>query len=224
MTSFELLKVVMRELEAYQEKSNDQEALSLDEFVLHLSPQTDLNSLKNSFVKKATVKPEENGQRVENNIERVIAQHILIMYRYIKFYSKMVFADSKIKTIEDFSFLITLLQEPALPKTELIRRNIYEKSSGVEVINRLIKSKFLAQKDNPDDKRSQLVVLTEVGRASLFQVFGRMNDLGLIASGDLSDLEKNELAILLKKLDNFHFDNYHTVNSDQLADYLPTTN
>lgn len=224
MNSFELLKVLMKELETYQEKAKDKNALSLDEFIISLSPKMDLNSLKNSSIINATVKPEENKQRTENNIERVIAQHILIIYRYVKFYSKMVFANSKINTIEDFSFLINLIQQPALPKTELIKRNIYEKSSGVEVINRLVKSKLLAQKPNPEDKRSQLIVLTEIGRTSLFQVFGKMNELGLITSGDLTHKEKNELAILLKKLDNFHFDNYHNVNSDQLTDYLPKAN
>lgn len=223
MNSFQLLKVLMKELETYQEKAKDKNALSLDEFILSLTPNIDLDSLKNNFVKSATLKQEENHQRVENNIERVISQHILFMYRYIKFYSKMVFADSKIKTIEDFSFLITLMQQPVLPKTELIRRNIFEKSSGVEAINRLIKSKLLAQKQNPDDKRSQLVALTDTGRTALFQVFGKMNELGIIACGDLSDAEKNELAILLKKLDRFHFDNYNNVDSDQLADYLPET-
>lgn len=224
MDSFELLKVLMKELETYQEKAKDKNALSLDEFIISLSPKMNLDSLKNSFVINATVKPEENSQRVENNIERVIAQHILFMYRYVKFYSKMVFANSRIKTIEDFSFLITLMQQPALPKTELIRRNIYEKSSGVELINRLIKSNLLAQKDNPEDKRSQLVILTDTGRASLFQVFEKMNEMGVIACGDLTNDEKNELAILLKKLDKFHFDNYHNINSDQLTDYLPKAN
>lgn len=211
----------MTELEIYEDKAKDKDALSFDDFIIFLSPKMDLNSLKNSFVKSATVRSEENNQRIEINIERVIAQHILFMYRYIKFYSKMVFADSNIKTIEDFSFLITLLQQPALPKTELIRRNIYEKSSGVEVINRLIKSKLLTQKDNPEDKRSQLVILTEMGRESLFQVLRKMNELGLVTSGNLTNGEKNELAILLKKLDKFHFENYHNKNSDQLEDYLP---
>lgn len=212
----------MHELENYQDNARDKNALSLDEFVLSLSSKVDLNSLKNSFVIRATIKPEENSQKIENNIERVIAQHLLFMYRYIKFYSKMVFTDSRIKSIEDFSFLISLMQETALPKSELIRRNIFEKSSGVEVINRLVKSKMLAQQDNPDDKRSQLVMLTESGRDSLFQILRKMNKLGLIASGDLTDNEKNELAILLKKLDRFHFDNYHNTNSNQLEDYLPS--
>lgn len=221
MNSFELLKALMKELETYQDKVNDKNALSLDDFILFLTPNVGLDSLKNSFIKNSTFNPEESDQSVENNIERVIAQHIIFMYRYIKFYSKMVFADSNIKTIEDFSFLITLLQQSAMPKTELARRNIFSKSSGIEVINRLIKSKMLAQKDNPKDKRSQLVALTDLGRTSLFQILGKMNELGIIASGNLTEAEKNELAILLKKLDQFHYDNYCNAKSDQLNDYLP---
>ena len=223
MNSFQLLKIVMQELETYEEKAKDKNELSLEEFILSLSSMLDLDSLKNSFVDNATIEPVEDNQSIENNIERVITQHILFMYRYIKFYSKMVFADSNIKTIDDFSFLITLLQQPALPKTELIRRNIFEKSSGIETINRLIKSGLLAQKPNPGDKRSQLVLLTDYGRSSLYQIFQKMNELGMIASGELTKAEKNELAILLKKLDNFHFHNYNNTNSGELRDYLPVT-
>lgn len=221
MNSFELLRVLINELESYEEKAKDKNDLSLDEFIISLAPRVDLEILKNNFVKRATTRSGVDDQRIENNIERVIAQHILFLYRYIKLYSKMVFVDNKIKTIEDFGFLVTMMQVPVLPKTELIRRNIFEKSSGVEIINRLVKSQLLEQKDNPRDKRSQLVMLTDLGRASLHQVFQKMNDLGVVATGDLTNQEKTELAVMLKKLDNFHFDNYHNTKSDDLTDYLP---
>lgn len=221
MNSFELLRVLINELESYEEKAEDKNDLSIEEFIASISPEANLDHLKNNFVNRATTRPEEVGHQIENNIERVIAQHLLFMYRYIKLYSKMVFAEGEIKTIEDFGFLVTMMQVEALPKSELIRRNIFEKSSGIEIINRLVKFGLLAQKDNPHDGRSQLVMLTDRGRASLYQVFHKMNDLGVLASGNLTKGEKMELAVLLKKLDNFHFENYHGTRSDNLSDYMP---
>lgn len=221
MNSFELLKILVDELDAYEKKARDKNALSLEEFLRTLSPEVDLESLKNTMVQRSTIEPELTEGKIELNIERVISQHIVFLNRYVKFYSKMVFADSPIKTVDDFSFLVALIQESALPKTELINRNIFEKSSGIEIINRLVKSGLLVQQQNPNDKRSQLVILTERGRASLFQVFDKMNKLGLIACGDLNNNEKYELAIVLKKLDRFHLRKYNRVNSDDLEDYLP---
>lgn len=220
MNSLQLLKVLIQELERYEEQSADKNDLTLNDFVASISPKADLEQLKNNFVHQASIHS-PSTEDIQINIERVIAQHVLFLYRYIKLYSKLVFSDTSIKTIEEFGFLITLLQVHSLPKSELIRRNIYEKSSGVEIINRLIKSGHLTQKANPEDKRSQLVSLTDVGRSSLYQVFDKMNNLGIIAAGNLQDHEKYQLAELLKKLDDFHFLNYYDTKSDDLTDYLP---
>lgn len=221
MNSLELLKVLLSKLEAYEATKTDKNSLSLEEFLASLLPSIDLESLENSFVKSNALNSAYPESKSNTTIERVIAQHFLILNRYIKHYSKLVFMDSPIKSLDEFSFLILLMQDKALPKTELIRRNVYEKSSGIEVINRLIKSKLLLQSPNPQDKRSQLVSLTNKGKSSLIGVFENMNTLGEIASGDLTAAEKNALAILLKKLDRFHLDNYHAVDSTQLEDFLP---
>lgn len=220
MTSLELLKTLLSKLENYEAAQIDKNTLSLDGFIASLLPSIDLSNLENSFVKNNALKSTYPESKSQTTIERIIAQHFLILNRYIKHYSKLVFIDSPIKSLDEFSFLILLIQDRALPKTELIRRNVYEKSSGIEVINRLIKSELLIQYQNPKDKRSQLVRLTDKGRTSLTRIFENMNTLGKIASGDLSTAEKNTLAVLLKKLDQFHFDNYHRVDSGRLEDFL----
>ncbi len=222
MNSLELLKALIDKLSQYEAHAEDKNALSLEGFAASLSPANDLELLKNSIIGKTNPEILKSPHHIANNIERVIAQHILLLYRYIKFYAKTAFAESNIRTMEEFSFLINVMQHERITKTDLIRKNIIEKSSGIEIINRLIKSKMFIQVDNPEDQRSHLIQLTDYGKSELFRIFGKMNTLGKIATGSLNDAEKEQLALMLKKLDHFHYDNYNNKELKELEDYLPS--
>lgn len=221
MNSLELLKQLIDKLSHYEQDAEDKESLSIEGFAASLNPTNDLEQLKNSIIGKTNPEIIKSPHHIANNIERVIAQHILLLYRYIKFYSKAAFATSNIRTMEEFSFLMNVMQHQRITKTELIRRNIIEKSSGIEIINRLIKSNMLIQVDNPEDQRSHLIQLTDFGQSELFRIFGKMDTLGKIATGELSITEKEQLALMLKKLDHFHYDNYNNKELKELEDYLP---
>lgn len=221
MNSLELLKVLLDKLSHYERNAEDKNALSIEEFTASLRPTHDLEQLKNSIIGNTNPEILKNPHHIPNNIERVISQHILLLYRYIKFYSKAAFASSNIRTMEEFSFLMHVMQQERINKTELIRRNIIEKSSGIEIINRLIKSNMLVQVDNPEDQRSHLIQLTDYGKSELFRIFSKMDTLGKIATGTLSSSEKEQLALMLKKLDHFHYDNYNNKELKELEDFLP---
>ena len=226
MTSIELLKVLIQKLEDYEIAEQDKTNLSLAGFCYSVRTELDLESVKNTFIEQEDPNNSKykNAPFVENNIERVISQHLLFLYRYIKFYSKLAFEESKIKSIEEFGFLITVMQYDEISKSELIKKNILEKSSGIEMINRLMKSGLLLQKDNPEDQRSHLVLLTDSGKMELYKIFEKMNTLGIIATGELNRYEKEQLVLTLKKLDNFHFENYNNKQLKNLDDYLPFHN
>lgn len=221
MNSIGLLKIIIEKLEQYEQYADDKENLSLNAFFKFVSPQADLESLKNTFVAQKSFPVGDRASFIENNIERVIAQHILFLYRYIKFYAKLAFTETTIKSIEEFSMLITVMQFQSISKTDLIKRNVIEKSSGIEIINRLIKNGMLSQQDNPNDQRSQLISLTDTGKFELFKTFEKMNTLGKISTGELTYPEKEQLAVMLKKLDHFHFENYTHKERNTLDDYLP---
>ena len=217
MNSLELIKILVDKVAEYEARVPDSNGLSIEGFLEMNAHEQDVQKLKNSFITGAN----EDHRHSPLNIERVIAQHLLFMYRYVKFYSKMIFQDTIIKSLEEFSFMTTVLQYGSISKSELIKKNIYEKSSGIEMINRLIKMHIFVQYDNPNDMRSQLIELTEQGKGILYQVFAKMNTLGIIAAGELSQSEKITLANLLKKLDNFHYNNYNNKQRQKLEDYLP---
>jgi DNA-binding MarR family transcriptional regulator len=94
---------------------------------------------------------------------------------------------------------------PSLTKMELIQKNVMEKTTGLEIIKRLIQYGFVEQFDDPDDKRSQRVTLTVAGREEIFRLLPTMEKVGDKVKGNLNDIETKELLFLLKKLDQFHF-------------------
>lgn len=221
MNSLELIKSLVNKVIEYERQSINKQDLNINEFAEFIKDNKDISSLKNSLVTTGNYKEDEKVHMKENNIERVISQHLLFLYRYIKFYSKMVFTVGKMKSVEEFGILVTVMQHNTISKSDLIKRNIIDKSSGIEIVNRLIKMELLQQTNNPNDQRSQLIQLTQSGRMELFMVFEKMDVLGKIATGELSDSEKVHLATMLKKLDHFHYGNYTRKGNLELNDYLP---
>lgn len=91
-----------------------------------------------------------------------------------------------------------------LSKTELILKNVMSKTSGTEVIKRLLKKGLIRQFDDQKDKRSQLVAITFEGLKEMKKVFPRMQTASKIIAGQLTAPEQQTLAFLLKKLEAHH--------------------
>jgi DNA-binding MarR family transcriptional regulator len=91
-----------------------------------------------------------------------------------------------------------------MTKTELIAKNIHEKSTGIQIINRLLKSGHIAEDINQKDKRSKKITITSKGIKALDEVMVRIREASRIVTGDLTEKEKSELIVLLQKLEHFH--------------------
>jgi DNA-binding MarR family transcriptional regulator len=68
-------------------------------------------------------------------------------------------------TIMDYQFLFVLRSHGPMSKGVLIEANGMESSSGTEVIKRILREGWIAEKPNPEDGRSILVHITEKGEA-----------------------------------------------------------
>jgi DNA-binding MarR family transcriptional regulator len=133
---------------------------------------------------------------------------VLLMYRYARHYVKKALKDSVLQTAEEFGFLITLMTHESMTKTELINTAVMEKTSGTEVIKRLLREGLIRAFADPDDKRSVRVAITPRGREEITKLLPVMSAVSKIVVGNLSESEINTLAYLLKKLDFFHHDLY----------------
>ena len=159
-------------------------------------------------------------QKRGNKQETTIAMLVTFIYRYAKLYAKKVLQDSSISTLDDFSYLIMLLTYESLSKSELIQKNVHEKTTGMEIIKRLIKQNLINQFDDEVDKRSQRVAITEEGKQAIFSILHRLEDVSTIMTGNLTELEKNSLNTILKKLDHFHFDIFINYRNKSLPEII----
>lgn len=126
------------------------------------------------------------------------------MGRYVENYSRKELPQTQVPSIEEFTYLIVLLQFDGITKTELIQHNAHPITTGTEIIKRLIRKGFITQQDNPDDKRSVRVYLSDAGRMAIFSTTEATKAISTLATGILSDEELIFLSTTLKRLDIFH--------------------
>jgi DNA-binding MarR family transcriptional regulator len=159
-----------------------------------------------------------NQSRQDANADPSIL--ITLMYRYAKNYIKKALANSVIQTADEFAFLITLMTHDSLTKTELITTQVMEKTSGIEVIKRLVAQGLIHEFADTQDKRSVRVQVTEKGKIAIYEVLPDMSSVSKLVLGNLNIMETKILSSLLKKLDFFHHDLFMHNRQDTLADLL----
>lgn len=142
--------------------------------------------------------------QLDNNISRLF----VFMSRYARSYIKKALEGTPLQTAEDFTALAILLTHTHLSKSELISHNLQEKTSGTEVIRRLVAYGLVRQWDDEKDKRSKHIAITDEGKHLLFRIFEHTNYVGKIITGRLTVSEKFTLQYLLQKLENFHLEHY----------------
>ena len=156
--------------------------------------------------------------QIDNNIGRLF----IYMSRYAKSYIKKALEGTPLQTGEDFTCLAILLTHEDLSKGDLISKNIQEKTSGTEVIRRLIAAGLAKQWDDANDKRGKRIAITQQGKELLYSIFEDMSYVGKMVTGDLSFTEKLALQHLLQKLENFHYqlhENKSIVNKSDLKEF-----
>jgi len=126
------------------------------------------------------------------------------LYRFSKHYVKKAFKNAKIKTIDEFGFLATLLKDGSLLKNELINRHLLEISSGSEILKRLIKNNLIYEFPDEKDKRAKRVSLTDVGKHEIMNAFDDMHKVSEIIIGKLTGKELSDAILIFRKLTYFH--------------------
>ncbi len=201
-SKYQLIKDLIDKVAQFEE-SVPAEEMTMAAFVSYLNNIDQDGALP---MRKLGGELEDNMHRAGNEQDTQIAILVTFMNRYAKLYAKKVLQNSPLSTADEFSYLIVLLTHSSLSKTELIHKNVHEKTTGMEILKRLLKQGYIRQFDDAEDKRTQRVAITEAGKGVLFSVLGQMGDVTKIVTGNLTPLEKNSLAYLLRKLDHFHFD------------------
>lgn len=96
----------------------------------------------------------------------------------------------------------------AMSKMELIRHNVHEKSSGILIINRLIRNGWAEQTVSQTDRRTKLIQITEKGLSVLNDHMDEIRKASQVVTGNLNHTERMLLIAILSKLDEFHYSMY----------------
>ncbi|TAF73376.1 MAG: MarR family transcriptional regulator [Bacteroidetes bacterium] len=129
------------------------------------------------------------------------------LYKFMKFYTKPVFKEVGITNSDEFALLAHLDIKQTCTKKDIIIDNIIEVTTGIDMINRLVKQGFIEEKVNLADKREKIISITTSGRSLLFNVYQKFSTIQDVLV-DLSIQERDVLLQLIKSLETFHTENY----------------
>lgn len=167
--------------------------------------------------------PEWENKAEGRSPESAICTMLVHMNRYAKMYSKAAIIDSSFSTQEDFIYLINLNSFGAMTKIELIKKNVQDKPTGMQIINRLIKHGWVMQSDSDSDKRSKMIRITDAGIKALQAQMGKIRKATNIVTGNLGHREKMDLIRTLQKLDDFHKPIFNSnIAGEELLDKVNT--
>ena len=219
MKKYDLLKELLPYIEKY-ELRDKQEVLS---------PVADFSAwLQKEMARDTRIKDTragtENTERTHHSedVRTTISKMVYMMYRYARFYTKKAMVNSEINSLDDFALLVTLRTHKRVIKGELIKMFVLEKTTGIEIVNRLIRNGLAKQEDSEEDKRNKKIAITEKGKNELNIIFAEMAKTSEIVTGNLEDEEQLEFIRLLTKLDRFHHDLVNNEALEDIDDYAKT--
>ena len=204
MQSKEILIQLVKYLDLFEQENKHLKEYSLGDVISYIQAK---EFSKGEAPKKPTsfkAGQKEFHFHLEESQANSLSRLISLNYRYAKNYIKKALDGSQLQTVEEFSYLIVLMTHKQLSKTKLIVENAMAKTSGTEVIKRLLKKEFITQFDDKKDKRSQLVAITPKGLKEMKKVFPKMQMASDIISRNLSPSEQHTLNFLLEKLETYH--------------------
>ncbi len=203
MEKFELLKSLLEHLEDYY--ATKENSKNMDAFVTWMTMQTangkgiETMATNNRF---GTASEQINTSVA--NLDNGIGILNGLMFRYGRMYAKIALEKATTLSLEEFIFLATLSSFNSLTKTELVTTVVFEKSTGIEIIKRLVATKLMTEEINPNDKRSKLLKVTIKGQKTLHIAINQMSIISKEITATLDLSEKKALHYILSKLEKHH--------------------
>ncbi|MEA5141090.1 MarR family winged helix-turn-helix transcriptional regulator [Arcicella rigui] len=217
----DILIEIIEHLSQFSADYQSDKTYTLKDFIGYLNASV---GVEKTAMRKIEGEQERQIQTIREESNSDVSILITLLFRYAKGYIKKALQNSSIQTVDEFAFLITLMTHDSLTKTELVNKQIMEKTSGVDVIKRLINQNLIQEFSDKNDKRSIRVIITPQGKEELEKVLPEMAKVSKIVVGNLTNPEINTLSYLLKKLDFFHNDIFMNKRNANLNDILNEVN
>lgn len=116
-------------------------------------------------------------------------------------YANIALKGTALNQIEEFGILQTIKKEGNPKKTEVIYANLFELSSGTDMLNRLKKRGLIKESVDKEDKRSKRIELTVKGEKEVRVCTERIEKNAVMLLQDLTDDDKELCIQLLKNIE-----------------------
>ncbi|WP_128545981.1 MarR family winged helix-turn-helix transcriptional regulator [Larkinella soli] len=196
MKKYGIIQELISYLQAYEDQTRA-DRQTLFHFIAWMNGQMVDKAMANPH-------PEAPGQTSTESPDVQLGILVGFLNRYSRLYSKKALDDTPLVTLDDFTYLAALWSSQPMTKTALIERNVHEKTTGTEIIRRLIAHGLVEQYDDEVDKRSKRLKLTDAGVGLLMRLWPVMGQVASLMGGNLTVSEKMTLVSLLQKLHLFH--------------------
>jgi DNA-binding MarR family transcriptional regulator len=103
-------------------------------------------------------------------------------------------------TVEQWGILNCLSETGGIVPTELSEIILKDKPNTIRILNKLKKKELVIYQDNPTDKRSYLILITEKGKHLLELILPLINSVRKQSLKGISEEKKEELEGLLGKI------------------------
>lgn len=199
MTTSFIIKLLQR-VEKFEKSGSAKSNLDVDDFRNWLNDE--------KYYSESPTKLFAENDKEVSFLENEICKQILLISRYARLAIRRGLQEFPELANEEFTYLYRVKDEPGLSKMMLIERNGHEKPTGMHIIKRLVEHNLVMEVDDPNDRRSKLIYLTEKGHRYFEQSVPAVDQISTFLSGDLSPKEKEILLKVLIKLNTFHYTNY----------------
>ena len=217
--SKEVEKVI--ELLAHWKEFAEAEDGSLKEFGRWLQDKEKTTAINEAEVTDVSFRDRYIHSQVP--LEDQIVLHWGRLLRFTHLWSKKALKNLPISSIEEFGLLKTIELMGSARKTDLVKYTLLETTTCFEMIKRMVRSGFLQEEVDPDDKRSRRVSLTQKGKKLSESSDVEVKKLSRLLIGDIHKEQKIALLQVLQDLDNFHAKVYEK-ESDQSIDQILQNN
>ena len=119
-------------------------------------------------------------------------------------YMRIALKETSMPSIESLMVCAALNSLGESRKIDIINYSMLEVSTGMEIINRLIRKGFIHQRTDQGDKRSRLLTLSEQGKKVLFLSFKKAALVREILLSDVTEDDKKLVAHILNPIQKKH--------------------
>lgn len=169
---------------------------TVEDFCKYVLAQTPKDDIPPQVSKEKTLIPAD----LDSRFMRAVTRTALSLWNYMKIALKQ----TNVKTLDNFTFLASLHVLGECRKSEVINYAMIEFSTGIEILNRMIKNGMIHERIDPEDKRGRLLSLTEKGKTNLYECFKKNHLAREILLQGVSEEDKKVCVSVLEPIHTRH--------------------